>query len=239
MTILCIETSTRVCSVALTVNGISVAERIEKKDSNHARCLPIFVEELLQEAKQKAIVIEAVALSDGPGSYTGLRIGASTAKGICYGLHIPLIPVPTLQVLAVAGVDRIGGEMLPDSWLCPMVDARRMEVYTALYDKEFQIQGKVLAKVVEDKQWLLDINRDVYYFGDGAGKCQDILRGESLHYISDVMPEAKYMGLLAEQFYMLNHMEADVAYYEPFYLKEFHAAPSHVKGLIPTRVGGE
>ena len=208
MTILCIETSTQVCSAAVTIGGVPIAERVCREGANHAQ-------------------IEAVALSEGPGSYTGLRIGTSTAKGICYGLDVPLIPVPTLQVLCVAAASAAPVERR-DVYLCPMIDARRMEVYTAVYDGDLQEVLPVQAKVVEDGGWLPE--SEVYYFGDGAAKCQEVLKGvDTAHFIGDIVPEAKYMGVLAERGKRLSGK--DIAYYEPYYLKEFVAAPSHVKGL--------
>ena len=227
MTILCIETSTQVCSAAVTIGGEPKAERVWREGANHARLLPVFVEELLSEVKAKGLRIEAVALSEGPGSYTGLRIGTSTAKGICYGLDVPLIPVQTLQVLCVAAASA-APVACRDVYLCPMIDARRMEVYTAVYDADLQVVEPVQAKVVEDGGWLPE--GEVLYFGDGAAKCQEVLKGVgSARFIEGIVPEAKYMGVLAEQGKRLSGKE--IAYYEPYYLKEFVAAPSHVKGL--------
>lgn len=227
MTILCIETSTQVCSAAVTIGGVPIAERVCREGANHAQMLPVFVEELLAEVKAKGLRIEAVALSEGPGSYTGLRIGTSTAKGICYGLDVPLIPVQTLQVLCVAAasVQPVEGT---NGYLCPMIDARRMEVYTAVYDCDLQEVSPVQAKIVEDGAWLPE--GEVLYFGDGAAKCQEVLKGvDSARFIGGIVPEAKYMGVLAERGKALSGKE--IAYYEPFYLKDFVAAPSHVKGL--------
>lgn len=231
MTILCIETSTNVCSAAVTIGGVPVAERISREGGNHAKLLPVFIDELLQEVHTKQLEIECVALSAGPGSYTGLRIGTSTAKGLCYGLNIPLIPIPTLQVLSAAYVAQQGEQLQANALLCPMIDARRMEVYTDLYDEELHAVCEVEARVVGDPQWLLDVGKDVYYFGDGAAKCQEVLNAPLLHYIAGIVPEAKYMGLLAERMLTDGYKGADVAYYEPFYLKEFVAAAPHVKGL--------
>lgn len=227
MTILCIETSTRVCSAAVTIGGVPIAERVCRDGANHAQMLPVFVKELLAEVKAKGLRIEAVALSEGPGSYTGLRIGTSTAKGICYGLDVPLIPVQTLQVLCVAAASVQPVEHT-DVYLCPMIDARRMEVYTAVYDGDLQEVSPVQAKVVEDGAWLPE--GEVLYFGDGAAKCQEVLKEvDSARFIGGIVPEAKYMSVLAERGKALSGKE--IAYYEPFYLKEFVAAPSHVKGL--------
>lgn len=238
MTILTIETSTQVCSAAVCIGGVPVAERISREGGNHASLLPVFVQELLDEVRQRGLRIEAVALSEGPGSYTGLRIGASTAKGLCYGLQVPLIPLSTMQVLAASAAAQHSLKGL----LCPMIDARRMEVYTALlhdvgvWDTDQSVRNAgVEARVVEDAGWLLDKGEEVYYFGNGAEKCQQVLAHERLHYLPGIVPEAKYMGVLAEQVVASDYQGADVAYYEPFYLKEFQAAPSHVKGLTNNR----
>ena len=231
MTILNIETSTTCCSAAITIDGQSVASVENLNNANHASELPRFIEQLLMIAKQNGWHIDAVALSQGPGSYTGLRIGASTAKGICYGLNIPLIPVDTLQVLCAS----VPSGLLPDNaLLCPMLDARRMEVYTALY----QQQGTQLSTISEVQAMIIDADafaqtlaqQPVYFFGNGAAKCQSVITHPNAHFVDNVVPQAQCMGLLAE----MQHNSLDVkqmAYYEPFYLKEFVAAPSHIKGL--------
>ena len=193
-----------------------------REGSNHARLLPRYIEELLSFAREQDLYIEAVALSEGPGSYTGLRIGTSTAKGLCYGLNIPLIPIPTLEVLKEASGVKEG-------ILMPMIDARRMEVYTV-------INGETKAVVVENEDSLYEGSEDVYFFGDGAAKCAQVFTRPNWHHIPDIVPEAQFMGALAEQ--ITNHQSTisnaksvDLAYYEPYYLKEFIAAQSHVKGL--------
>ena len=231
MTILNIETSTTCCSAAITIDGQSVASVENLNNANHASELPRFIEQLLMIAKQNGWHIDAVALSQGPGSYTGLRIGASTAKGICYGLNIPLIPIDTLQVLCAS----VPSGLLPDNaLLCPMLDARRMEVYTALY----QQQGTQLSTISEVQAMIIDADafaqtlaqQPVYFFGNGAAKCQSVITHPNAHFVDNVVPQAQCMGLLAE----MQHNSLDVkqmAYYEPFYLKEFVAAPSHIKGL--------
>ena len=216
MTILCIETSTSVCSAAVCKDGSLIWQCINYEGSNHARLLPMYIEELLSFAREQHLSIDAVALSEGPGSYTGLRIGASTAKGLCYGLNVPLIPVPTLEVLCEASGVKQGR-------LIPMIDARRMEVYTMM-------DGETKAVVVENEDSLYAGDEDVYYFGDGAAKCQPVLTKPNWHYIPDIVPEAQYVGALAESG-KWKVESVDLAYYEPFYLKEFIAAQSHVKGL--------
>ena len=223
MITLCIETSTTVCSAAIVKDGEPIKQCINYEGSNHARLLPLYIEELLAYAREQGLTIEAVALSEGPGSYTGLRIGASTAKGLCYGLNVPLIPVPTLEVLCEAVRKRLAMSDERLAVMIPMIDARRMEVYTSL-------DGETKAVVVENEDSLYSGDQDVYYFGDGAAKCAKVFTRPNWHYIPDIVPEAKYVGTLAES--GKKKVEStDLAYYEPFYLKEFVAAQSHVKGL--------
>ena len=217
MTILCIETSTSVCTAAICKEGAPLKQCICREGSNHARLLPLYIEELLSFARKQNLSIDAVALSEGPGSYTGLRIGTATAKGLCYGLNVPLIPIPTLEVLKVASG-------LKEGILIPMIDARRMEVYT-------QIGGETKAVVVENEASLYSGDEAVYYFGDGAEKCLKVCKKSNWHYVPDIVPEAQYVGMLAESGNRKVESK-DLAYYEPFYLKEFVAAQSHVKGLI-------
>ena len=231
MTILNIETSTTCCSAAITIDGKPVASVEQLANANHASLLPVFIQQLLRQANANDWHIDAVALSQGPGSYTGMRIGASTAKGICYGLNIPLIPVDTLQVLCAS----VPSGMLPDNaLLCPMLDARRMEVYTALY----QQQGTQLSTISEVQAMIIDADafaqtlaqQPVYFFGNGAAKCQSVITHPNAHFVDNVVPQAQCMGLLAEM--QSNSLDVkQMAYYEPFYLKEFVAAPSHIKGL--------
>lgn len=231
MTILNIETSTTCCSAAITIDGKPVASVEQLANANHASQLPVFIQQLLHEANVNDWHLDAVALSQGPGSYTGLRIGASTAKGICYGLNIPLIPVDTLQVLCAS----VPSGVLPDNaLLCPMLDARRMEVYTALY----QQQGTQLSTISEVQAMIIDADafaqtlaqQPVYFFGNGAAKCQSVITHPNAHFVDNVVPQAQCMGQLAEM--QPNSLDVkQMAYYEPFYLKEFVAAPSHIKGL--------
>lgn len=233
MTILNIETSTSCCSTAITINGNVVAHRENLSGANHASELPVFIEQLLAEAKANAWKLDAVALSEGPGSYTGLRIGASTAKGICYGLNIPLIPIDTLQILCAAAKAKLNAQE-ENALLCPMIDARRMEVYTALYQPQTLLRlGEIEAKIIDSEAFVeLLTQRDIYFFGNGSGKCSEVITSKNAHFIEDIVPCACYMGHLAEQKAKEQLLDVkQVAYYEPFYLKEFVAAPSHVKGL--------
>jgi tRNA threonylcarbamoyladenosine biosynthesis protein TsaB len=236
MTILCIETSTSVCSAAICKDGEPIKQCVHYEGSNHARLLPLYIEDLLQYVRENGLTIDAVALSEGPGSYTGLRIGTSTAKGICYGLNIPLIPVPTLDILCEAAREKVSCihaqlQTADPAVLVPMIDARRMEVYTKeLRDKgQSTKENNARAVVVENEESLSCINAQCYYFGDGAEKCSRVFTKPNWHYIAGIVPEARYMGALVENKKIISG--ADLAYYEPFYLKEFIAAPSHVKGL--------
>jgi tRNA threonylcarbamoyladenosine biosynthesis protein TsaB len=245
MTILCIETSTSVCSAAICKDGVLVKQCINKEGSNHARLLPLYVEELLSFAREQHLTLDAVALSEGPGSYTGLRIGTATAKGLCYGLNIPLIPVPTLEILCEAAKCQMTNDQcqMTNATLVPMIDARRMEVYTMIGGETKAVvveDGESFSKAVLQRSGLTGkadlIAPAVYYFGDGAAKCQAVFTSPKWHFVPDIVPEAQYMGKLAEQMandqcQMTNAKSVDLAYYEPYYLKEFIAARSHVKGL--------
>lgn len=233
MTILCIETSTSVCSAAICKDGKPIKQCINYEGSNHARLLPLYIEELLAFAREQGLSIEAVALSEGPGSYTGLRIGTSTAKGLCYGLNVPLIPVPTLDVLCEAAKKSLTSNSPQDGLtsnsaavFIPMIDARRMEVYT-------MINGETKAVVVENEESLYSGDEEVCYFGDGAEKCPKVFTKPNWHYLPGIVPEAQYVGVLADKrkSEIENRESVDIAYYEPYYLKEFVAAQSHVKGL--------
>ena len=232
MIILNIETSTSCCSAAITINGMAVASRENLLNANHASELPLFVDELLKEAKQQAWHLDAVALSQGPGSYTGLRIGASLAKGLCYGLNIPLLPIDTLQVLCAS----LNRQIEEDAWLCPMLDARRMEVYTALYEQiannEYQIldHGTIEAKIIDEQSFCENLEKQtIYFFGNGSEKCQTVIQHANAKFVSHIVPQAQYMGEIAEKLSILDIKQ--MAYYEPFYLKEFVPAASHIKGL--------
>lgn len=237
MTILCIETSTNCCSAAITKNGQVLASRENLAGANHASELPVFIDQLLQEARQQGWQLEAVALSQGPGSYTGLRIGASTAKGLCYGLNIPLIPVDTLQVLCATLLHTTPSIVHTTPYLlCPMLDARRMEVYTALYkqiaNNEYQIldHGTVEAKIIDEQSFCENLEKQtIYFFGNGAEKCQTVIQHANAKFVSHIVPQAQYMGEIAEKMPILDIKQ--MAYYEPFYLKEFVPAASHIKGL--------
>lgn len=230
MNILCIETSTNCCSAAICKDGVAVVSKENLTGANHASELPVFIEQLLATARANQWQIDAVALSEGPGSYTGLRIGTSIAKGLCYGMNIPLIPVNTLQILCQSVDNRhlTGGTNVI---YCPMIDARRMEVYTALYDANtLNPITEVTAQVINNQSFSeeLKVNK-ICYFGNGADKCQSVITSPNAMFIPNIVPQASFMGLLAEKTAALDVKQ--MAYYEPFYLKEFVPAPSHIKGL--------
>lgn len=223
--ILHIETSTDVCSVALSQDGVCLHEKIDTNGRRHAEILAPFVEEAVSFADSHAIPLDAVSVSAGPGSYTGLRIGVSTAKGLCYGRDLKLISIPTLKVLCTPIL--LYREDIPDNaLLCPMIDARRMEVYTAIYDRALHEVVPTDAVIVNENSFaeILD-KQPVFFFGNGADKCRDTLKHPNAHFIEGIVPKASNMLPLAERALALNETE-DVAYYEPFYLKQFVAGKS-------------
>ena len=220
--ILHIETSTNVCSVAVSEDGKVIFDEADRTGNNHAEALGSFVDEAMSFADSHAIPLDAVAVSSGPGSYTGLRIGVSMAKGVCYALNLPLLSVPTLELMCVPVLLR-NEEIEDEALLCPMIDARRMEVYAALYDRALKPVRGVQADVVDAdtyRQWLED--RPVYFFGNGAAKCMDTINHPNAHLIEGIEPVAKWMMPLAER-KMLNDIHEDVAYFVPYYLKDFVA----------------
>ena len=221
--ILHIETSTNVCSVAVSEDGQCIFEQQERGEHGAgAERLGTMVDEAMSFTDNHAIPFDSVAVSCGPGSYTGLRIGVSMAKGICYGRDLKLLAVPTLELLCVPVLLR-NPEMEENALLCPMLDARRMEVYAALYDRSLKVVRPVSADIVDSdtyKQWLDE--RPIYFFGNGAQKCADIINHPHAHFIEGIEPLAKWMQPLAEKRF-LNEQFEDVAYFVPFYLKDFVA----------------
>ena len=223
--ILNIETSTETCSVAVAQDGGIIFEKINNEPNSHTKYLAKFVEEALSFAESHAIPLDAVAVSSGPGSYTGLRIGVSTAKGICYGKNVPLIAIPTLKLLCVKPLlsDDIEDE---NALLYPMIDARRMEAYTAIYDRALREVREVKAEVIDATTYNEWLDKGlVYFFGNGAEKCKEIINHPNARFIDNVVPTAKSMLPLAELAIAKGQYE-DVAYFEPFYLKDFVAIKS-------------
>ena len=231
--ILCIETGTDICSVGLSRDGELISLRESDEGRDHARNVAIFVDELLRENDIAAEELSAVAVGMGPGSYTGLRIGVSFAKGLCYGLQIPLVAVGSLDsMVQVAREDHEAGIIDVDNWndavLCPMVDARRMEVYTQMFDTQGLPLNEVKAEIVTEesfKEWRGE--RQLVIFGNGAAKCREVLNDAT--YIN-VTPSARGLAALAHQRLEAGQTE-DIAYFEPFYLKDFIIIPSKKKLL--------
>ena len=221
--ILHIETSTNVCSVAVSEDGQCIFEqKAEGEKGAGAERLGSMIDEALSFTDNHAIPFDAVSVSCGPGSYTGLRIGVSMAKGICYGRDLKLISVPTLELMCVPVLLR---EVIQedDALLCPMLDARRMEVYAGLYDRSLKPVREVSADVVTEetyRQYLEE--RPVYFFGNGAKKCMETINQPNAHFIDNIEPLAKWMQPLAEKRFLQEQFE-DVAYFVPFYLKDFVA----------------
>ena len=226
--ILHIETSTKACSVALSENGSLIFHKEDIEGPNHSVVCGVFVDEALSFANSHAIPVDAVAVSEGPGSYTGLRIGVSMAKGICYGRNLPLIALPTLEVMCVPVL--LQQELPEDALLCPMIDARRMEVYAAVYDRALNVKREIAADIIDENSYLEFLEKQpVYFFGNGAAKCREKITHPNAHFIDNIYPLAKWMFPLAEKAKSKEDFK-DVAYFEPFYLKEFVA--SQPKKLI-------
>ena len=220
-TILHIETSTDVCSVAVSEDGHVIFNQEDHSGPNHAERLGTMVDEALSFTDNHAIPFDAVAVSCGPGSYTGLRIGVSMAKGVCYGRNLRLIAVPTLELLCVPILLR----EIPEegALLCPMLDARRMEVYAGIYDRGLKPVRPIQADVVDSKTYQTFLDKHpMYFFGNGAKKCQTAIQHPNAHFIDDIEPLAKWMQPLAEKRFLDEQFE-DMAYFVPFYLKDFVA----------------
>lgn len=224
--ILLIETSAKICSTALAVDGKVVFSKKNDEGMAHARLLPAFVDEALKSLG--GAKIDAVAVSSGPGSYTGLRIGVATAKGLAFGYDAKLIAVPTLELIANTVKKSVDVE--PDALICPMIDARRMEVYSQLFDAEAKEAGETQAEIITEDSYknLLQKGKKIYFAGDGAGKCSSVITSENAVFVDGIEPDAVNMAELAER--RLNNGEfVDVAYFEPFYLKDFVATQSKHK----------
>lgn len=227
--LLLIDTSTRVCSVAVAAAGTIISQRVSHVGNSHAANIGVFVQEVLTEATGLGAKPSIVALSSGPGSYTGLRIGSSIAKGLCFGLGIPLVSVPTLELIAEAAQPL----SQPDWLICPMIDARRMEVYTALFDSKGKALTDTLPLVIDNNSFSEELQRrNILFVGDGAEKCRPFLSHPNAHFSENVIyPLALYMLHPALSRIETSSYE-DVAYWEPFYLKEFVATVAKNK-VIP------
>ena len=231
--ILCLETSTAVCSVSLVNNGNVVALRESLDGQNHAEKITIFIDEVMKEAGVAYKDLDAVATSMGPGSYTGLRIGVSAAKGLCYAMEKPLIAIDTLAAMAngfLSQQSMVNGQQ--PMVLCPMIDARRMEVYTAFFNDKLERTSETEALVVDENSFMeLKQNNHLYLFGDGADKLASLFENEAnITVVEKFHCSAAYMAKLADEAFK-NKQFVDVAYFEPFYLKNFVPGMPKVKGL--------
>ena len=212
--ILNIETATKNCSVTLAKNGVTISYReIAEEGYSHAEKLHVFIEEIISESEITFQDLNAIAVSQGPGSYTGLRIGVSAAKGLCYALNIPLIAIDTLQSLA-AQIEATDGIIIP------MIDARRMEVFSASYDKNLNTLKSVAAEIITEESYI-DQEDEIHFVGDGASKCKAFLNKSNFIFHDEIIyPSAKQMSLLSFEKHKKSDI-VDVAYFEPLYVKDF------------------
>ncbi len=219
--ILNIETSTQVCSVNIAKDGVKLAGRETCESNAHSKVLTVFIEEILNEMSIGMSAVDAIAVSKGPGSYTGLRIGVSAAKGLAYGAEKKLISVSTLLSMAWGARERLGTKS--EYILVPMIDARRMEVYTQFFDPDLLTLNPINASIIDETFFnALPNDRSIFYFGDGAEKCRQFFSEGHVRYLENIVPSSDFMISFSEQYYRDCKFE-DVAYFEPFYLKDFIA----------------
>ena len=229
--ILNIETSTTVCSVSISEDGACKCFRENFNGNNHSELIGVFVQEALAESGFQPKDLDAVALSIGPGSYTGLRIGTSFAKGLCYGSDLKLITIPTLKIIAQNAKEKYNIES--DALLCPMIDARRMEVYNCIYDANLNQVRETQPEIINENSFA-EILKDkkIYFFGNGAEKCKPFITHENAIFLSEVYPLATSMVTLSQAAFEIEDF-ADVAYFEPFYLKAAHVTvPKNQLGIL-------
>ena len=222
--ILNIESSTDICSVSIARDGKTLVLKESRDKKSHAALIPVFIEELSAILRIDLPDLDAVAVSMGPGSYTGLRIGVSTAKGIAYGAGIKLIGIPTLQAMALnvtqkSGIDKLKEKIL----LCPMIDARRMEVFTALYTTSNVLYKEIAAEIIRPGIFSDILEKyEIWFFGNGAEKCKNVIPHSNARFIEAIEPSAAWIAELSEKAFQEKQFE-DIAYFEPFYLKDFIA----------------
>ena len=231
--ILCLETATPVCSVALNESCCTIALRETEGQNAHSEKITNFIREVMEVAEIDYKQLDAVAVSKGPGSYTGLRIGVSTAKGICYAANLPLMAIDTLEAMAYGMKAKLGSQITDNDLLIPMIDARRMEVYAAIFDANLNKINDTAALVIDENSFeeLLKEHR-LWFFGDGAPKLKKVFENQpNISIIDGFKPSAAFMLPLADKA-LREHDFVDVAYFEPFYLKDFIAGKPHVKGLV-------
>lgn len=231
--ILCLETATPVCSVALNEACCTLALRETEGQNAHSEKITNFIREAMETAKIDYRQLDAVAVSKGPGSYTGLRIGVSTAKGICYAADLPLMAIDTLEAMAYGMKEKLNSQIAENDLLIPMIDARRMEVYAAIFDAKLNKIQDTAALVIDENSFEeLQKDHHLWLFGDGAPKLKKVFEDQTnISIIEGFKPSAAFMRPLAEK--ALREKDfVDVAYFEPFYLKDFVAGKPHVKGLV-------
>jgi len=231
--ILCLETATPVCSVALNDGCCTIALRETEGQNAHSEKITNFIHEAMETANIDYKQLDAVAVSQGPGSYTGLRIGVSTAKGICYAADLPLMAIDTLEAMAYGMKEKLGSQLSENDLLIPMIDARRMEVYAAIFDANLNKIEDTAAMVIDENAFEnLRKDHHLWLFGDGAPKLSKLFENQpTITIIDGFKPSAAYMRPLADSA-LREHKFVDVAYFEPFYLKDFIAGKPHVKGLV-------
>jgi len=234
-TLLHIETATNVCSVALSCNGRLLSLRESSVKNAHSSVLTTFIEDCFKSAGIKTSEIDAIAVSEGPGSYTGLRIGVATAKGLCYAMEKPLIAIPTLRAMASGMLNQPlqNPNTKLQTFYCPMIDARRMEVFSSVFNSGMVEIRRTLAEIIDENSFS-DILKEntIFFAGDGAAKCKPFLEeNENAYFLDDFQVSASYMISLAEQKFLAGDFE-NLAYFEPFYLKDFLAGKPRVKGLF-------
>jgi len=225
---LLLETATNICSVALSQGENILSLRESDEDRSHSSLLTPFMREVLEEAGKKPADVNAIAVSKGPGSYTGLRIGVSATKGFAYSLNIPVIGISTLQALALSAISHGKFNTIhkknPSLILCPMIDARRMEVYTAMYDPTGIAISSVSASIIAASSFDKELSKSsVLFFGNGSDKVKELIAHPNAYYLEGVQPSAQYLASLAQEAFMNKRFE-DTAYFEPYYLKDFVAS---------------
>ncbi len=222
--LLSLETSTQCCSAALHDHGILIASEMIETPRSAASQLAVMIERVFQTTNRKPQELKGVIVAAGPGSYTGLRIGVATAKGLCYALNIPIISVNTLELLAYQflGMDSRKKEIHNNkAILCPMLDARRMEVYCALLDRDLTYVEQVQAKVIDEESFRVKLESNpMLFFGEGADKCKDIIKHPNAHFFSGIVPLASSLGVIGYKKWKEGEHE-DLILFEPFYLKDF------------------
>lgn len=231
MLALCIETATSVCSVALLRDKQVVGLKESHRKNSHAEVLTPFIQELLEVNELDVGGLDVVAVSKGPGSYTGLRIGVSSAKGLCYAGEKPLLAINTLESMAAGIIQQSGKEYPENTLFCPMIDARRMEVYCAFFGQDGTEVRETKAEIIDSYSFQDYLEKSkVIFFGDGASKCKESISSPNAIFVDDFFPSASHMLTLVSKRYQTKQFE-DVAYFEPFYLKDFVAGVPRVKGL--------